>query len=91
MILTDDGEVVSEAAGGRVAEVHPAAVEALVVAPDALQNQSGRLGAGAEERAVAEHFLGRPVARLVGRLSPHVETEKTQSSDLVFSAMKIYL
>lgn len=74
--LTYDSKVVEEAPGLRVPEVDPAPVDALVVAPDVVDDELGRLGRGAEVGPGAEHFRRRPVTRLRQGLPPHIKTGK---------------
>lgn len=77
MALTYYSEVVSEAGGLRVAEVDPAAVDALVPPLDVAHQQRGGRGGGGEVRAGAEHLGGRPVPRLRQVLAADVETATT--------------
>lgn len=62
--LTDDGKIIAEAAGLGIAEVHSTAVDALVVAPDVVDDELCRLGHCTEVRPGSKHFRRRPMASL---------------------------
>lgn len=75
ILLTNNGEIIPEAAGLRVPEVDAASVDALVVAPHVLDDELRRFRHRPEVGPRAEHFRRGPVSGLAQRLAPNVEAE----------------
>ncbi|KAJ8874632.1 hypothetical protein PR048_025498 [Dryococelus australis] len=79
-VLTDDGEVDVEVAGGRVAEVNAAAVDALVGETQVVDEQLRRRRRRAEVGALAKRRWGRPQLRLAEVPAAHVEAGDTSQT-----------
>lgn len=73
--LTDNCQIDSEIPGGRRAEVHPAAVDPLVVQLNPVEGERRRFRHGHEVGPGTEHCLIGPVQGLGESSTPHVEAE----------------
>lgn len=76
--LTDYCQIVADAAGLGVPEIHSAPVNALVVPPDVVDDELSGFRHRTEVGPGAEHFRCRPVPGLAHRLASHVEAATKQ-------------